>query len=105
MLYTFCGISASVCSMKTGLLPSSPYNISTSDSGPRTVLRAGRASTPRQQPGQAPKAKAKAKATAKAKSAAKAKARKAKAVEAEEAESGAAPAPANKRRRRRENSA
>ena len=85
--------------MKTGLLPSSPYNISTSDSGPRTVLRAGRASTPRQQPGQAPKAKAKAKATAKA------KARKAKAVEAEEAESGAAPAPANKRRRRRENSA
>ena len=99
MLYTFCGISASVCSMKTGLLPSSPYNISTSDSGPRTVLRAGRASTPRQQPGQAPKAKAKAKATAKA------KARKAKAVEAEEAESGAAPAPANKRRRRRENSA
>ena len=87
--------------MKTGLLPSSPYNISTSDSGPRTVLRAGRASTPRQQPGQAPKAKAKAKA----KSAAKAKARKAKAVEAEEAESGAAPAPANKRRRRRENSA
>ena len=85
--------------MKTGLLPSSPYNISTSDSGPRTVLRAGRASTPRQQPGQAPKAKAKAKAPAKA------KARKAKAVEAEEAESGAAPAPANKRRRRRENSA
>ena len=82
-------------------LPSSPYITGTSHSGPRTVLRAGRASTPRQLPGQAPKpkAKAKAKGKAKAKSAAKAKPRSAKAVdEAEEEESGAAPP---KRRRRK----